>query len=289
MSVFVRKTSRNRQLRLSVKEKSEILTELSQGVCLKVISKKYGINKSTVCRIKKNESNIKKFLAQTESGPGKRKNLKTSEFPKMEKALYDWFMKKRADNVPVSSEVLVKKAKMLHNSIKEHSGEFRGSSGWITNFKKRHGIRVLKITGEKLSNVPESVPPFLLKFENKVREKDLKPEQIYNADESGLFWKLLPAKTMVHFKERSAPGRKTSKQRITFLACTNATGSHKLKPLVIGKAKKPRAFKNFGNIPVVYKANRNAWMTLVMFEEWMQNNFVPEVTLLSVIIQNFIN
>jgi hypothetical protein len=49
--------------------------------------------------------------------------------------------------------------------------------------------------------------------------------------------------------EKTAPGRKTEKQRITFLACTNSIGNHKVKPLVIGKAKTPRAFKN---LPVLW-------------------------------------
>jgi hypothetical protein len=52
-----------------------------------------------------------------------------------------------------------------------------------------------------------------------------------------------------HRPEKTAPGRKTEKQRITFLACTNSIGNHKVKPLVIGKAKTPRAFKN---LPVLW-------------------------------------
>ena len=143
-------------------------------------------------------------------------------------------------------------------------------------FKNRYGVRFIKITGEKLSSQPELVDPFKKKLQAKVIELGLSPEQLYNADESGLYWKLLPEKTYVSSLEKNAPGRKTEKQRITFLACTNGTGSHKIKLLVIGKAKNPRTFKNF-NCPVDYKNSKSAWMTTAIFKEWFQQSFVPQV------------
>lgn len=263
---------------LSISEKAEILSKLSRGVSVKMLTEQYGVNKSTITRIKQSERCLKDFLANTESGPGKRQTLRSAELPKMEKALFGWFMEKRANNVPISTDILCAKAKSLHEKIKERPGEFNASRGWIQKFKKRHGIRILKVVGEKLSNKPELVNPFLQKFSQKVREHDLMPEQIYNADESGLFWKLLPQKTLVHLKETSAPGRKTSKQRITFLPCANATGSHKLTPFVIGKSRNPRIFKNFNYKQyVTYASSKNAWMTLNLFEEWMTKSFVAEV------------
>lgn len=178
--------------------------------------------------------------------------------------------------MPISVEILKAKARELHNKNDEPGG-FNASNGWFANFKKRHGIRMLKICGEKLSNKAILVDPFIKKFQEKVEELGLKPDQIYNADETGLFFKVMPNKTLVSFKETTAPGRKVSKERLTFLACTNASGMHKVKPFLIGKALNPRAFKGFQSNPVVYKANKNAWMTLSLFEEWFHHTFVPEV------------
>ncbi|GJQ80815.1 hypothetical protein Trydic_g9402 [Trypoxylus dichotomus] len=48
---------------------------------------------------------------------------------------------------------------------------------------------------------------------------------------------------------KTAPDRKPEKQRLTFLACNNASRTHKVKPLVIGKAKNLRAFKSL-SLPV---------------------------------------
>jgi hypothetical protein len=76
--------------------------------------------------------------------------------------------------------------------------------------------------------------------------------------------------------EKTAPGRKTSNEHITFLTCCNADGSHRLKLLVIGKAKNPRAFKN-SVLPVNYKATGKAWMTPATFKEWFHDCFILEV------------
>ncbi|XP_046803799.1 jerky protein homolog-like [Lucilia cuprina] len=105
------------------------------------------------------------------------------------------------------------------------------------------------------------------------------PPQCLNCqvtDETGLFWKVLPDKTYVHSGERSGPGRKISKERITFLVCSNASGSKKIKPLLIGKSRSTRAFRN-KTLPVDYTHSKNAWMTCTLFKTWFFNNFVPQV------------
>jgi hypothetical protein len=45
-------------------------------------------------------------------------------------------------------------------------------------------------------------------------------------------------------------GRKKDKERITVGLCINASGSDKLPPLVIGKYKNPRCFKNINSTNV---------------------------------------
>lgn len=45
--------------------------------------------------------------------------------------------------------------------------------------------------------------PFKQKFHGTIPAKNLDPEQIYNADKSSLFWKLLSEKIFVHKKKKS--------------------------------------------------------------------------------------
>uniref|UniRef100_K7F9V3 DDE-1 domain-containing protein n=1 Tax=Pelodiscus sinensis TaxID=13735 RepID=K7F9V3_PELSI len=114
-------------------------------------------------------------------------------------------------------------------------------------------------------------------FEQLVEEHRLSPCQMYNADETGLLWRCLPNSTLVGGGEKAAHGFKMNKDRITVLVCANASGTHKLKLLVIGKYKKPRAFKTLMSLPVIYEAQWNAWMTSEIFKDWFFNHFVLAV------------
>lgn len=193
----------------------------------------------------------------------------------MEAELYKWFVLQRERQATVTSHILREKAMQLYE---KHHGDnkFIASRGWVNKFKKRYGIRQLKVSGEKLSSDPTVVQPFLEKLAAKIQELNLQPNQIYNADESALFWKLLPDRTLVQVHEKAAPGRKVSKERVTFLACANGDGEHKLKMMVVGKSKNPRAFKNC-TLPVEYHSTKNAWMTSALFVKWFHESFVKQV------------
>jgi hypothetical protein len=86
------------------------------------------------------------------------------------------------------------------------------------------------------------------------------PRDVYNEDETGLFFNVLPDRTLV-YKGESCDGRKNSKDRLTVLLCVNSDGSDKQVPIVIGKSPKPRCFKNVKNMPTKCRANGKAWMT----------------------------
>lgn len=122
---------------------------------------------------------------------------------------------------------------------------FTASNGWLQKFRRRHGIRFLKLSGEKLSCDSSGIEPFLRQFHAKMVELELTDAQVYNADESGLYYRLLPEKTLVAACEKDAFGRKVAKERITFMLRANADDNNKITPLVIGNSKKPRCFQNF--------------------------------------------
>ena len=102
-------------------------------------------------------------------------------------------------------------------------------------------------------------------------------EQIYNADEIGLFYHCLPRTTLAGESEGDMKGFKQSKDRLTVLCCANMAGTHKVKLCVVGKHKKPRCFKNVNYLPVDYHNQRSAWMTAEIFLDWFKHCFVPSV------------
>lgn len=147
----------------------------------------------------------------------------------------------------------------------------------MENFKKRYSLHNLRLTGESASADHEAAEKYQDVFEEMVQEKGYLPEQVFNADETGLFWKM-PSRTFISKQERQAPGFKVAKDRVSVLLCSNAAG-HMIKSLFLYKAKRPRCFKgkNMNMLPLFYRSNKKVWMTSVLMIDWFQNCFVPEV------------
>ena len=89
--------------------------------------------------------------------------------------------------------------------------------------------------------------------------------QIYNADEFGLFYRAQPNKSL-HLKNENCVGGKHSKLGLTVLTAANAVGE-KLPLFVIGKSKKPRFFKHIKHLPCRYCSQKKSWMDSILVEE----------------------
>jgi hypothetical protein len=63
--------------------------------------------------------------------------------------------------------------------------------------------------------------------------KGYNARDIFNADETALFFRALPTKTLT-YKNLDANSNKVCKERLSLLLCSNMDGSEKLKPVIIG-------------------------------------------------------
>ena len=139
----------------------------------------------------------------------------------------------RTKSVPFSSPVIKEKANQL---AREMGIDFTASNGWFYRFKVRRGLAFKSISGEAasvtLSEWKEKRLPDIL--------ASYSASDIYNVDESGLFYQCLPNKTFTLPAEKASRRMKESKQRVTILIGANMSGEDKLDPLIIGKAAKPR-------------------------------------------------
>jgi hypothetical protein len=80
------------------------------------------------------------------------------------------------------------------------------SVGFIAGGWGRYGVRQLNICGEKLSENLQEVLKFKAKFRCLIDNEGLSDKHIYNCDETGLNYKMLPSKTLASKAEGSAPG-----------------------------------------------------------------------------------
>ena len=102
--------------------------------------------------------------------------------------------------------------------------------------------------------------------------KKYMPENTYNMDETGYYWKMKPDRSLSTFETK---GTKKTKARITINLCVNAWGSDKLFPWFIGTTKRPNGFRaehltEINYLGAVWRSNKSAWMTHYIIKEWLK-------------------
>lgn len=256
-----------------------MLKRLDNGESVTKLATELGVGKATICDWKKNRAKIEQFCnVASEKSLETRHHVTLAVNNKIDEAVFLWFAQERQKGIPISGPLIQEKALQLNELLKGEAS-FTASNGWLDRWKKRHGIRQLSISGEKLSADIDAAQDYLNEFVDMISPGNYSPQQIYNADETGLNFKALPKKSLASKEESAAPGFKMNKQRLTVLACSNAAGTLKIPLMVIGKSKRPRALKNMNmdSLPVFYRNQNKAWMTGSLFKEWFDTQFVPTV------------
>ncbi|XP_069107251.1 tigger transposable element-derived protein 4-like [Argopecten irradians] len=147
-------------------------------------------------------------------------------------------------------------------------GDFKASNGWLQSFLWRHNISFGVMSGENGEVKPHVVDEWNGKLPDMCKDYD--PKDIFNMDESGLFYRSTVSKSF-HVKGETYSGGKLSKERLTVSFCSSMTGE-KEPIVVIGKSANPRCFQKVpaSSLPVHYYHNKKAWMTGSIFEDWLK-------------------
>lgn len=159
------------------------------------------------------------------------------------------------------------------------SSTFNASKGWFEKFQKRFGLKNVSLHGEVASADTAGAEEYVSnKFKAIIEEGGYRLEQVFNMDETALFWKKMPSRTFIMQEEAKASGLKAQKDRVTLVMCGNAAG-FMIKPGLIYRSKNPRALKNKNKdaLPVYWMYNSKAWMTKALNQDWFKYCFIPEV------------
>lgn len=261
---------RKRRVQLTIAVKKEIVQRVDGGAVRAVLAREYGVTPAAVTYLMAQRASIL-CCAVADA-----KAIRTAEFALVDDALHLWYKRMRAANIPLSNSILQEQA--LHfkrmflqqlpatDSRRERMETFNASDGWLARWRARHpGVERITLHGEAASADRNTVEAARLAF---LHSLNCEPKDLYNCDETGLFYKLLPNQTLGSKGEK---GMKKIKDRLTALLCCNADGSDKCKLLLIGKSEKPRALKglNFGNLPCEYTHTSKAWMTEDVMMAWL--------------------
>ena len=258
------------RIQLTATEKKAICLQKAENPSMKQhelsawCEKRFGkpIKKNTVSDILKED---KKWLAVRDDC-NVIKDMKCRH-PQLETALWTWITMARSaqPTLCISGAMLLTKARKFGEEL--GITDFEYSTGWLCRFKKRHELKSYRVHGEAAAVDLTAAETGRADLKQKLAAYP--PEMRYNFDETSLFTGLQPTQTLA---TAAVKGGKGSKDRVTVALCSNASGTDKRRPLVIGKSKNPRCFKNFDpSLYTDYASNQKAWMTIAEFHAWLKN------------------
>ncbi|KAJ7095958.1 Tc5 transposase DNA-binding domain-containing protein [Mycena belliarum] len=109
------------------------------------IARIYGVERSTISKILKNKTKWLNVPADENLRIAKHR---PSKFPEIEEDMVKWLLQCRDTNTVLSDSMIRNKAKEVARDLGIPEERFKASSGWIENFKHRHGVRAGVWTGD---------------------------------------------------------------------------------------------------------------------------------------------
>ena len=229
------------------------------------VANRFSISVGAVNNILKKKQEIQ--MACEENCNPQMKRIRLSSHCVVNDLIWQWFVTARSKNIPISGPIL--KAKGI-DFAEKLSITFKASNGWLEKFMSRYNIAFKTLCGESASVNSGTVDTWKQQLNTIIDGHS--PEDIFNCDETGLFYKVLPTKSLVE-KNKICSGTKETKDRLTILLCANMSDTEKLELLMIVKSQNPRCFKHmdFSQMPAQWKANKKAWMNSSIFGEWLKD------------------
>nr|XP_060616130.1 tigger transposable element-derived protein 1-like isoform X1 [Anolis sagrei ordinatus]XP_060616131.1 tigger transposable element-derived protein 1-like isoform X1 [Anolis sagrei ordinatus]XP_060616133.1 tigger transposable element-derived protein 1-like isoform X1 [Anolis sagrei ordinatus]XP_060616134.1 tigger transposable element-derived protein 1-like isoform X1 [Anolis sagrei ordinatus] len=287
LTVGPKKVSAKKKRMMCLDIKHEIIEKHERGVRVVDLARQYDRSTSTICSILKQKESIKAITPA--KGIKIISKLRTSAHEEMEKLLLLWLTEKQLAGDTMTESIVCKKARAIYGDLVRQAPErlmdeaseesFKASRGWFDNFKKRTGIHSVVRHGEAAD--VKAAEDFRIIFAKLIEAEGYIPQQVFNCDETGLVWKRMPRRTFITTEEKSLPGHKPTKDRLTLALCANASGDCKIKPLLVYHSENSSDFKSHQiikeKLQVMWRANPKAWVTREIFVQWVNLVFGPGV------------
>lgn len=143
---------KNKRKVLSWGEKKQLCEfyQENPSITYRELGKRFGnIAENTVCDIlKKKEKWLKVDMS---SNDAMKQKDKTAKYPELENALILWMSHAASVNKSIKGDVILDKAKSFAQLL--GINDFKGSNGWVSNFKKRHNLKKYNNNNLKRNNI----------------------------------------------------------------------------------------------------------------------------------------
>lgn len=279
-------TGKKTRTSLSFQQKLEALQLFDTGVPSAVVMAKFTVSSRFLTKLGSQRELLRR-VAEEDGTTLTTKTMHKPGYPEVEEKVNRFCEIARFTKLPVTQDLIRERALLVRESLLKEDisahdrariEKFSASVGWCQNFVKRHCMTSVSLVGQGGSATYEDAVGKMSELRKRLSSYDV--ENVYNVDETGLFYKLIPRRTYILACENKNTLRGTkgmgAMDRITAYACTNADGSRNLPMAIIGKAANARCFR-MGAPAVPYFSNAKAWPNTGTFLKWFNNVFLPHV------------
>lgn len=216
---------------ISFIKKHEIIQDLSNGMRRNELSTKYGVSKSLISKLRHPDvqSKVQQMMVSIPNLK-KKTRVDAGKFVVLERELLEWFVAVRTEKNVITFAILRTKALQIRAYLIENVADestaslyigFKASDCWLQKFRKRHDIKHLSIKGNEDNIAPTEI--YIGRIQVKKSVEGYEPQDIFNVDETGLFYRQLPGLALV-LGSLSHKEVTTSKDRITVMLCCSSMG-----------------------------------------------------------------
>jgi len=150
------------------------------------------LKRSTISKILKDKEKWENFISTENSTKVFRE--RSVKFPHLEKAIGLWISQVSASGLTISDNILCEKARDFAQALNISKKSLSLSHGWLMGFKQRNYLCSFTLHGEANSAPLEILPQQRKFFQELLSNYEL--ENIYNADETGLFYRMTSNQTL---------------------------------------------------------------------------------------------
>ena len=155
----------------------------NHGESTRKLATKFECGKTQIIKILKNKDSILETWMSNGAANNKRSN--NEKFAKINRMLWDWYVKVRQSNIPVDGALLKEEARLIAEKLGETS--FKGTDGWFAKWKQRYNLTQMNVACEEGDVNQETVES----WNERVKEltTGFAPADVWNQDET--HWNVL--------------------------------------------------------------------------------------------------